>query len=95
MSNQKLFNYLSQEANWSPLESNMHEIIDIVLEEEGFKWIPVSERLPDDADTVLATTKDGLVYHVIKHPSCFAIANDIIVDVLAWMPLPKPYDPTI
>lgn len=39
MNNKRLFDYLQQDANWLPLESDMHEITNIVLEEEGFKEI--------------------------------------------------------
>lgn len=43
----KLFDYLSQEANWMPLESDMAEIQDIVLSQCGLKEI-VDERERQD-----------------------------------------------
>lgn len=44
----KLFDYLQDEFNLPPpIELELQEIRNIVLEEAGFKWIPISERLPD------------------------------------------------
>ncbi len=56
------------------------------LEQEP-KWIPVSERLPEE---------DGLylVYAEEQPFVCRFEDNGFFIDdVLAWMPLPKPYKP--
>lgn len=53
------------------------------------KWIPVSERLPEDTGYYLTTTKYGEVY-------CdywTGISFDRSETVIAWMPLPAPYEP--
>lgn len=60
-------------------------------------WIPVSERLPKKGVEVLATTRWGAV----TIAEMFS-ANDWLIhegatnagadDIVAWMPLPKPYE---
>ena len=58
------------------------------------KWIPVSEGLPEEKDYCLCCDKDG--YMTIGFVSigskewCFD-DDEIDIDVVAWMPLPKPY----
>ena len=65
------------------------------------KWIPVSERLPEDEQEILFSTKTGRVHSGKYHDDdsanqwyshrdkCRAWNNVVI----AWMPLPKPYEP--
>ena len=66
------------------------------------KWFPVSERLPEDKTYVLTTIK---VPNRIAHArsswyECGFFHNDngdtwraTDMEVKAWMPLPKPYEP--
>lgn len=99
----KLFDYLIQEANWIPLQTNLQEISDIVLEEAGFQWIPVSERLPESTDVFIVTFLWDKIKEVTVTTSSFFKHNGWAVEkdntgfnrgkVLAWMPKPKPYDP--
>ena len=52
------------------------------------QWIPVSEKLPDALDRVLVTSTHGHVYiSYIVHGE-FEYGGEVI----AWMPLPKPYE---
>ena len=64
-------------------------------------WIPVSERLPEDEQEILFSTKTGRVnsgkYHDddsanqwYSHKDKCRAWNNV---VSAWMPLPKPYEP--
>lgn len=65
------------------------------------KWIPCSERLPEDAQEVLYSTKTGRVFHGEYYDDntdrkWFSYKDDIFSFnnvVNAWMPLPKPYEP--
>lgn len=68
---------------------------------EQTTWIPVSERLPEDEQEILFSTKTGRVhsgkYHDddsanqwYSHRDKCRAWNNV---VKAWMPLPKPYEP--
>ena len=65
---------------------------------EQTRWIPVSERLPKESDGKVMITVNGKVKTGIhselndtwyKGDMC-GVGGD---DPLAWMPLPKPYEP--
>ena len=64
------------------------------------KWISVSERLPEDAQEVLYSTKTGRVFHGEYYDDntdrkWFSYKDDMFSFnnvVTAWMPLPKPYE---
>jgi hypothetical protein len=69
---------------------------------EADRWIPVSERLPEYSDNYLVFVDDGYidigVYHSDKEEwsLCdahgFYWAKDKRVGIIAWKPLPKPYE---
>ena len=77
-----------------------------LAQERYQEWIPVSERLPDTDDEVLCwyeyyhwsqekvLPEYGLGCYFKETKSWFGeVANGHKVRVIAWMPLPKPYDP--
>lgn len=63
------------------------------------EWIPCSERLPEEGEVVLITNKKGNVKHGQYrgcYPSdkvdCWWWKKNTTEEVIAWMPLPKPYE---
>lgn len=54
-------------------------------------WIPCSERLLDDGEEYLVTVQcDG--HSIVDIDQCFSYGwDDYGADVIAWMPLPTPY----
>ena len=65
--------------------------------EDGFnadKWIPCSERLPNDKHSVLITTKNGERWTAFYNEVYNEWLDDIDerpLSVIAWQPLPAPY----
>lgn len=63
------------------------------------RWIPVSESLPVKGKQVLCCNKQGSVFtSAITYRNAYMIAYGMITfgqhcDVIAWMPLPEPYEP--
>lgn len=61
------------------------------------EWIPCSERLPSESGNYLITVADLRLGHIgertVTMADFYAKAKkwNSIVDVYAWMPLPKPY----
>lgn len=83
---------LCEKAKYNDL-TTMHQ-------EPKTKWIPVSERLPEDYETVIASVDHERVYSEARYSKEFGwkwaakSSHDYWVDldgVNAWMPLPKPY----
>jgi hypothetical protein len=61
---------------------------DIPSAENKGEWIPCSERLPEAGVSVIVTSKGGYVYTSnIAHGEW-----EYGGDVIAWMPLPKPWE---
>ena len=60
------------------------------------KWIPCSERLPEDSSPVLITHRGGVPYGWYNGRYFERGANTNhrkLQTVIAWMPLPEPYSP--
>ena len=52
------------------------------------KWIPVTERLPEERQEILATTTDNSWGDVVIIRTYY---KEMHKSVIAWMPLPEPY----
>ena len=70
------------------------EIYDIEYEPKQH-WIPVSERLPEKGEKVLASTKNTVFTQVFKGTQGTCDSwwwnNNTIKTIYAWMPLQDPY----
>ena len=84
-------------------EPSMEQCACCVLSKPEQMWIPCSERLPEEEQTVLVTCSDGGVYIYDRLKACDYEYDDMrfwednmgcyqpMEDVIAWMPLPEPY----
>lgn len=73
---------------------------------DTLRWIPVTERLPEDEGRVLASVlESGYAAPDVEIASCNVQGNrkwhgtdgvefpEVFYTVLAWLPLPEAYDP--
>lgn len=64
------------------------------LEQEP-RWIPCSERLPEESITVIGITTFDDIYKAELYDDCgekkWYADGDFDVPIVAWMPLPKTY----
>lgn len=66
------------------------EIYDI----EYSPWIPVSKRMPEFGKNVLTQGEDGYMrVDWYSSDNIWFWAEDDAYQPIAWMPLPKPYEP--
>lgn len=58
------------------------------------QWIPVTERLPEDDTDMIVCKTDGIIDLAFGDNNYWrSMTMDFAIDVCAWMPLPKPYNP--
>ena len=74
------------------------EIVQEVAEEYNNGWIPCSERLPEDSGAYLTWVEyDGDRFIAIDEIDCDGIIKEwncsTDYKVIAWQPLPQPYQP--
>jgi len=84
--------------NDSMMYDDLSRMLDELIAENKGEWIPISERLPEVDQNVLATTRWGEVTIAERlniGPDCWFIcegeANAHTEDIVAWQPLPEPY----
>lgn len=96
--------YFYWNSDWWEGEENV-ALLDYfpVSEAERKDWIPCSERLPEEEQTVLVTCSDGQVYIYDRLKASDYEYDDMRFwednigcyqpreDVVAWMPLPESY----
>ena len=66
---------------------------------ESPRWIPVTERFPEERGSYLVTVVDGTIkraiaqwlYDVADGEGYFVCDECCAEDIVAWMPLPEPY----
>ena len=84
-----------------PLLEEIDELPSVSMEKPN-RWIPVSERLPENGCFVIVTIKDEsgdslYLYSdfgwYLDKAACWIIDAEQRTDIIAWMPLPAPYDP--
>lgn len=85
---------------WGISHETAESIVSGIVKILESDWIPCSERLPENDESVLATTAWGdvtiaeRVYPPINN-TCWFIhdgnTNATTDDVVAWLPLPEPY----
>lgn len=91
----KLYEYLKFGFDVKVDSLELQEITDIVLEESGFKWIPISDRQPDEMRDVLLSTVEG-EYSGYRCGVTYYSSDCIeLEEVAAWMKLPDPYIPSM
>lgn len=80
------------------------ELEEMLVKADRMKWIPCSERLPEEHTTVLATWKETWYSNAEERIDTLWINSDGkwsgkfgelnqngSAEVIAWMPLPEPY----
>lgn len=85
---------------FSGMFEQLSEAKDAELARVECVWTPVSERLPETSEWFLVTVNDEINHdgHLVEHmffQDCIGqwACNEEITKVLAWMPLPEPYQP--
>lgn len=76
-------------------EEEINTAIDAIIKTmDKMKWIPVKERLPNDGQRVLLSSRGG-VELVTWDDELKELYRDFVKVSTAWMSLPKPYDPGV
>lgn len=77
------------------------ELTKAIVEKQPvvYQWIPVEERLPKENGTYLATAKSinssstiEVMYYAKRQMWVDVVDDTILLNVIAWQPLPKPYE---
>lgn len=92
------------DINGNPIPpQDLAEAFDLAIEalQQEPKWIPVSERLPEEGLTVLILAENGQIEFGQRDENKWEWLAESIADywteaeeVIAWQPLPEPYEET-
>ena len=95
----ELIKRLHREAAYLPEKfSKNAELLDVLMKaadaievlskmEKTTQWIPVTERLPKEQETVLTWGEQGIILLNWRHDNKWCCC---LGDVTHWMPLPEP-----
>jgi hypothetical protein len=72
---------------WCPSDKALKIAIATLREKVEYKWIPVSERLPEDGVTVLGYEKD-VYFAKVRDGKLVLLGGEETVS--HWMPMPEP-----
>lgn len=101
MENREAINVLLHHKEAFEISGKTADAIDLAISAleilERDRWIPVTERLPEEPDEVLVTDGDGEIRHAVY---CHVCKKDVFItyeesmtihQVIAWRPLPEAY----
>ena len=104
MNNQQAIDRLVKHLEWGWTEKTVEAIEMGIHALEETKWIPCSERMPEEAYGCLVTVMDCEAYSMEDFENIYpefvgwdgenwndGDGEEISFEVIAWMPLPKPY----
>ena len=94
MQNEKAIEVLKSECYVFPFLDGdraalINTALDVAIEALKDKWIPVSDRVPEDDRLVIVCTEWGYVYtdyYFDDNPEYWELAH-----IIAWQDLPRPY----
>lgn len=92
----------AQEAEINALAEKYTDLLDRMLEAQEPGWISVKNGLPPAHDLVIVSIKDNRCHHDYRYTDAgwcltdgkrWRMDDGTIINVEAWMPMPKPYKP--
>lgn len=104
MNNKQAIDRLVKHLEWGRSEETVAAIEMGIHALEETKWIPCSERMPEEAYGCLVTVMDCEAYSMEDFENIYpkfvgwdgetwndGDGEEIAFEVIAWMPLPEPY----
>lgn len=89
--------------SWA-FENTLYDVCRIINDAptiEVPKWIPCSERLPNNDEEVIVSVEDDRADNIFKYTTTawrygdvWVSDNERICGIISWMPLPQPYEET-